>query len=391
MAEVDTEIPIFKFEKFLPLYPLPLRLATLLIYGIWLYGINLRVFNRLNLDTAALLHHPSTPNHTSVFRLAAVLSIVLATSTALYWAATHFGNTERALQYFALPNGTLLLIILLAFILPNRTLFPKQLWPSGRSRARNTLGRVCWGGLAPDGNGRFGDILMADALTSYSRPLMETYLSFRLFFTSADTVKAAAGGVNRNIDPWLCTLIFCWPFLMRMRQCHVANQPGNLLKYAASVTALIMATIASIDKGDLWAQVGLPISALVATFYSFYWDVAYDWDLELFSYSAWGDSNYPHGLRPTLLFAPWKYYAMILLDLLLRLVWMMRFLAPHFYGTEPGFFFVEILEITRRFLWTFFRVETEHLRKVRVGMQEVEMRERGVYDYEHDQEDGIVR
>lgn len=55
---------------------------------------------------------------------------------------------------------------------------------------------------------------------------------------------------------------------------------------------------------------------------------------------------------------------MIGVDLLLRYAWAFK-LSPHldhFYDIEGGIFLLELLEIFRRFLWVFFRVETEWVR-----------------------------
>lgn len=60
---------------------------------------------------------------------------------------------------------------------------------------------------------------------------------------------------------------------------------------------------------------------------------------------------------------------MIFVDLLLRFAWAFK-LSPHlehYYDIEGGIFLLEILEVIRRFLWIFFRVETEWVRTKRNG------------------------
>ena len=55
------------------------------------------------------------------------------------------------------------------------------------------------------------------------------------------------------------------------------------------------------------------------------------------------------------------YYAAILLDLVLRCTWSLK-LSPHldhFNDLEGGIFVMELLEIFRRWIWLFFRMETE--------------------------------
>lgn len=55
------------------------------------------------------------------------------------------------------------------------------------------------------------------------------------------------------------------------------------------------------------------------------------------------------------------YYVAIIIDLTLRCTWSLK-LSPHldhFNDLEGGIFVMEFLEVFRRFIWIFFRVETE--------------------------------
>lgn len=99
------------------------------------------------------------------------------------------------------------------------------------------------------------------------------------------------------------------------------------------------------------------------SFYAFYWDVAKDWDLTLFS-SSQERSNPEHrwGLRRVIQFQPKEiYYAAIVMDLFLRCTWSLK-LSPHldhFNDLEGSIFVMEVFEVLRRWIWIFFRVETE--------------------------------
>lgn len=95
--------------------------------------------------------------------------------------------------------------------------------------------------------------------------------------------------------------------------------------------------------------------------YSFYWDVAKDWDLSMFS-SRRDDPEHPWGLRRHRYFRVNEiYYFVIALDLILRFTWSLK-LSPHldhFNDMEGGIFLIELLEVFRRWVWVFLRVETE--------------------------------
>ena len=60
----------------------------------------------------------------------------------------------------------------------------------------------------------------------------------------------------------------------------------------------------------------------------------------------------------------------IVLDLLLRCTWSLK-LSPHldhFADFESGIFLMEFLEVGRRWIWIFFRVETEWVRNTERGV-----------------------
>lgn len=99
------------------------------------------------------------------------------------------------------------------------------------------------------------------------------------------------------------------------------------------------------------------------SFYSFYWDVAKDWDLSLFSgFRSRNSLEHPWGLRRYRYFHAHEiYYVVIVVDLLLRCTWSFK-LSPHldhFNDLEGGIFMMELLEVFRRWVWIFLRVETE--------------------------------
>ena len=108
---------------------------------------------------------------------------------------------------------------------------------------------------------------------------------------------------------------------------------------------------------------------MVNSLYSFYWDVANDWDLTLLS-SDRNHPEHPFGLRRLRVFhTPQLYYAVIWIDLLLRCSWSLKLSVhlEHFNNIEGGIFLLEILEICRRWMWVYFRVEAEWYRARQTG------------------------
>ena len=87
-----------------------------------------------------------------------------------------------------------------------------------------------------------------------------------------------------------------------------------------------------------------------------------DWDLTLLSRFR---HLTPYGLRQLRVFStPLVYYTVIGLDLALRFTWSMKLSLHLVYldGIEGGIFLLEILELLRRWVWVYFRVETEWVR-----------------------------
>lgn len=94
--------------------------------------------------------------------------------------------------------------------------------------------------------------------------------------------------------------------------------------------------------------------------YSFYWDVTKDWDLTLLT-SSRTDPEHPYGLRRHRCFSDRQYYVAILVDLGIRFAWLSRFVPGFLWltETEGGIFTLMFLEVARRWMWIFLRVEAE--------------------------------
>ncbi|KAE8444171.1 hypothetical protein EG329_000768 [Mollisiaceae sp. DMI_Dod_QoI] len=415
-----------ELDSFSLTLPLPYRVALVVVLGVWAWGANLHYLAQAKIDVPALLHYPprtsprtDPPHHLSTYRLASLLTIPLAISLFLFWILSH-RNPTLVIYYDFLPISYLCLLLGL-FVLPLR-----RFSSAGRTRFLTTLQRVSIGGLAQSHDGKFGDILLADVLTSYAKIIADLFVSLCMFFRPD-------GSATRRPDrgcggQYLVPIIIAIPSLIRLRQCLIeyfrvralnARNGGaigpqgwggqhlaNALKYASAFPVIILSALQrnlSINHQNLGlTEVSLyrfwVLSVFANSFYSFYWDVAKDWDLTFFSslhslirpsstiaYTSLNSSpsshqshqsqsqiqtQQPFGLRPRLYFpSPTLYYATIALDLLLRCTWSLK-LSPHldhFADFESGIFLMEFLEVGRRWLWIFFRVETEWVRNTSQG------------------------
>ena len=150
-----------------------------------------------------------------------------------------------------------LLFLVIAFIIP------LQQWSrAGRYRFLHTLRRISIGGIAETQDGKFGDILLADALTSYAKVLGDLFITMCMFFGSKSSSTAkpdrGCGGI------FLVPLIISYPSMIRLRQCLIeyrrvrksVNSAGgsassgwggqhlaNALKYATAFPVTILSAL----------------------------------------------------------------------------------------------------------------------------------------------------
>ncbi|MCJ1464077.1 protein-ER retention protein [Pseudocyphellaria aurata] len=366
--------------------PLPYRVAIILVLGVWAWGLNLHYLAILKIDAPALIKYPSRPSstipphHRRTYRLAYTATIPLIFFILLFWLITH-GSPSLVVKWEILPQLYFFLLIVL-FVVPFQ-----QLSRTGRYWFLSTLRRVSIGRIAEAQDGKFGDILLADVLTSYAKVLGDLFISECMLVSSG---SSSTNKPDRSCGgQYVVPIIISIPSMIRLRQCLIeysrvrkgqksvstgwgGQHLANALKYSSAFPVIILSAL---QRGYDPNKIGMSETGLfrlwlffvfLNSFYSFYWDVAKDWDLTLFSSSAERNNlEHPWGLRRhTHFHTKEMYYGAILLDLMLRCTWSFK-LSPHldhFNDLEGGIFVMEFLEIFRRFIWIFFRVETEWVR-----------------------------
>jgi len=332
--------------------------------------------------TSQLSHHQST------YRLASLLSTTFACFLVVFWLFSR-RDPELVIYYDWLPM-TYLLVLAGLFVLPLRSLSVSHM---GRSRLLWALKRVSIGGIAEAQDGKFGDILLADVLTSYAKVLGDLFVCVCMFLSrgGSATDRPDRGCGGSVIVP----LIMAVPSAIRLRQClieygRVRRGPftesagwggqhlANAAKYATAFPVIILSamqrSLSTDDKSG--TSTGLyrawVAALLLNSLYSFYWDVAKDWDLTLFSSEEKRNSpEHPFGLRKGLMIhKPAVYYGVIVLDLALRCTWVMKLSSSqdHIADFESSIFITQFLEVFRRWVWVFFRVEAEWLRNATTGL-----------------------
>lgn len=149
---------------------------------------------------------------------------------------------------------------------------------SGRYRFLRILRRISIGGLAPAADGKFGDILLADALTSYSKVLGDLFVALCMGFT----FKHSTARPDRNCGGgYVVPFLIAVPSLIRLRQCLIefvrirqglaskeldVRQSGwggqhlaNALKYS---TAFPVIVLSALQRGRDPADLGMTEAGL---------------------------------------------------------------------------------------------------------------------------------
>ncbi|SPO00888.1 related to ERD1 protein, required for retention of luminal ER proteins [Cephalotrichum gorgonifer] len=369
-------------------FPLPYRIGLILVAGIWGWGVNLQVLQTHKIDVSDLIRYPARtsshhpPQHLTAYPLAVAATSLFALSITTFWLFTR-GDPILVFRYDWLP-ATFLVSLCVLFCAPLRSLSH-----GGRRRFLATLRRVSLGGIAESRDGKFGDVILADALTSYAKVLADLFVAACMFITPR---ASATGRPDRSYGGNFVPLIVAIPSMIRLRQClieyfRVRRAPyhpstgwggqhlANALKYSTAFPVVILSTLVSHSGHTGGPGAGLRfawfLASLVHSTYAFYWDVAKDWDLTLLNGARERNSpEHPFGLRRRTMFPSWTYYAVVAGDLVLRLAWVFR-LGPglaRLPDSEGTVFLLQALEVFRRWVWIFFRVETEYVRGTATGL-----------------------
>jgi hypothetical protein len=150
------------------------------------------------------------------------------------------------------------------------------------------------------------------------------------------------------------------PFWMRLMQClrRYHDDPTNVSqfynagKYASSIVAGSLNAVAKITMISHFYWLYL-ITRFIATFYSYGWDIYMDWGLLRAS----------NGLRPQITFDSRFYYAASVLDLILRLTWVIPlfFVNQNWVQTFEFLTVMAMAELLRRWGWSLIRIENEQV------------------------------
>ncbi|XP_022945625.1 phosphate transporter PHO1 homolog 3-like [Cucurbita moschata] len=252
----------------------------------------------------------------------------------------------------------LLLVVVAVFLCPFNILYR-----SSRFFCLKTLYRcIC----APLYMVVFADFFLADQFTSQVQALRS--LEFYICHYGWGDYKHRQNTCRENtVFNTFSFIIAVIPYWSRLLQClrrlyeeKDVMQGYNGLKYFLTIVAVCLRTAYSLNKGVLTWKVLAAVFSAVAAIICTYWDIVMDWGLlQRNSKNRW--------LRDKLLVGHNSVYFVAMgLNVLLRFAWLQTVLDFQFsfLHTQGLITIVASLEIIRRGIWNFFRLENEHLNNV---------------------------
>lgn len=332
----------------------------------WFWGASVYVWTRNRVNYIFLFDlHPETVNSPlSIFNDAVDETLVFLVLMLLYYKA----GADDIPEWIPAGYYPAILVVYTVYCLvfPLKTRMP--MW--------KLIFEVV---TAPLTSPTFFTIYIADVFTSMVKVFQDIAWTIG-FVVSLDFMKSE-DITDSSMHMWqhsfwyknvLIPLICLFPLWVRFNQClrryadtgkRLPNL-ANAFKYAMSQTVTLFGAFhplylihKRIEAGAInWFQIGWMFLFVSSSLYSFFWDV----------YMDWGLGSLKHGFLSARLMYPnrYYYYVVIVLDIILRFMWVLTLVPPQSGASfEVPQYLTAVtmsLELMRRTMWGFFRLENEH-------------------------------
>ncbi|XP_055527138.1 xenotropic and polytropic retrovirus receptor 1 [Wyeomyia smithii] len=372
------------------------RGPLLLIEFVFLMGVNIYGWRSSGVNHV-LIFELDPRNHLSeqhLMELAAVLGVVwtLSLLSFLYSAS---------LSIPPYVNPLALTIVMIAFLINPFRVFRYE----ARFWLLKIIGRMI---AAPFFHVDFADFWLADQLNSLVTALLDFQFLSCFYVTNGNWLEAENTRQCMEESYIIRPIVNCLPAWFRFAQCLRRYRDSkeafphlvNAGKYSTTFCVVIFATLRSLhaseyedafDNPYLWLWI---LSSVVSSCYAYTWDIKMDWGL--FDKNA-GENTF---LREEIVYStPFFYYFAIVEDLVLRFAWGVSFALTE-NNVVSGDLMTSVLaplEVFRRFVWNFFRLENEHLnncgkfRAVRdISIAPIDSNDQFIILKMMDDEDGVI-
>ncbi|GMI99961.1 hypothetical protein like AT1G68740 [Hibiscus trionum] len=334
-------------------YPV-LSMFSLLFLHFFLYGCNIFMWRKTRINYSFIFELAPTKE----LKYRDVFLICTASMTAVVGIMfVHLSLVTKGYSYAqvqAIP-GLLLLVFVLLLVFPFNIFYH-----SSRYRFLGVIRNII---LSPLYKVVMLDFFMADQLCSQV-PMLRN-LEYVACYYITGSYKTQDYGYCMRAKHYrdLAYAVSFLPYYWRAMQCArrwfdegQTNHLVNLGKYVSAMLAAGAKVAYEKERSIGWLCLVVVMSS-AATVYQLYWDFVKDWGLlQLNSKNPW--------LRNELMLRrKFIYYISMGLNLILRLAWLQTVVHSSFQNVDYRVtgLFLAALEVIRRGLWNFFRLENEHL------------------------------
>ncbi|VDN07786.1 unnamed protein product [Thelazia callipaeda] len=362
------------------------RGPLLLFAAVWLCGLNMWGWSEAGVNHV-LIFEVDPRNHLTYQSVMQIASFM-----CMLWSLSVLGYLYAHLIHLPPFLFPLLLMIICVVYLFNPFKKPDSIF---RRNSRFWIIKHCFNCFsAPFHFVTFADFWLGDQMNS----LITSFLDFQYFICfytmevdyaewsiTARTVNVTDnqpipwGYVDVNTGRDMCTsfsgfrvLVSIFPATVRFMQClrrfrDTGHAHPHLINAGKYFTTYLVVFFKSLNH---WAEKNNPsvisvffyfwvASYIVSFTYTFLWDVFMDWGL--IDPLAPKDSPF---LREEMIYgSKWYYYGAIVEDFILRLSWVLNVSLGEAWTLESDLLtcITAPLEVFRRFVWNYFRLENEHV------------------------------
>ncbi|KAI4368976.1 hypothetical protein MLD38_017473 [Melastoma candidum] len=334
-------------------YPV-LSMFSLLFLHLFLYGCNIFAWKKARINYSFILELAPTKElkYRDVYLICAVsMTIVVG---ILF---SHLSLLEKGYSYSQVQVIPGLLVLAFVVVLASPV---DILYRSSRYRFLRVMRNIM---LSPLYKVVMLDFFMADQLCSQV-PMLRNLESVTCYYITGSFKTQDYGYCMRNKHyRELAYAVSFLPYYWRAMQCArrwfdegETSHLVNLGKYVSAMFAAGAKVLYEREQGIGWLCLVVVISSF-ATMYQLYWDFVRDWGLLQFN------SKNPWLRNDLILRRKILYYLAMVVNSILRLAWLQTVLHYSFENVDyrvTGLFLAS-LEVIRRGLWNFFRLENEHL------------------------------
>lgn len=334
-------------------YPV-LSMFSLLFLHFFLYGCNIFMWRKARINYSFIFELAPTKElkYRDVFLICTTSMTAVVGIMFLHLSLVKKGHSYAHVR--AIP-GLLLLMFLLLLVCPLNIFYQ-----SSRYRFLRVIRNII---LSPLYKVVMLDFFMADQLCSQVPMLRNLEYVACYYITGSYKTQDYRYCMRANHYRDLAYAVSFLPYYWRAMQCArrwfdegQTNHLVNLGKYVSAMLAAGAKVAYEKERSIGWLCLLVAMSS-AATVYQLYWDFVKDWGLlQVNSKNPW--------LRNELMLRrKFIYYFSMGLNLILRLAWLQTVLHSSFEHVDYRVtgLFLAALEVIRRGLWNFYRLENEHL------------------------------